>query len=95
MEMVVNIFSEERAFSGLGYMMIAQNIARLGIVDMDAVEQVIQVSGIVRPIDLDFDNKVKSTRMAQFHIVTQMKGPENNLTNPGWFSQFANFFNPF
>jgi len=26
---LVNIFSEERAFSGLGYMMIAQNIARL------------------------------------------------------------------
>jgi flagellar L-ring protein precursor FlgH len=57
--------------------------------------QIIAVSGIVRPIDLDFDNKVKSTRVAQFHIVTQMKGPEKNFTDPGWFSQFANFFNPF
>ena len=57
--------------------------------------QTIQVSGIVRPIDLTADNKVPSTRVAQFRIMTKMKGPENNFRNPGWLSQFSNFFNPF
>ena len=57
--------------------------------------QVIQLSGIVRPVDIDDANKVKSTRVAQFHIVSRMTGQENNFRNPGWFSRVANWMNPF
>ena len=57
--------------------------------------QVIQVSGIVRPMDIDDTNKVKSTQVAQFHIVSKMAGQENNFRNPGWFSRVANWMNPF
>lgn len=57
--------------------------------------QVIQISGIVRPVDIDATNKVKSTQVAQFHIVTKMKGQENNFMNPGWLARVANFLNPF
>ena len=57
--------------------------------------QIIQMSGIVRAIDISYDNKIKSTRVAQFHIINKMKGQEENATNPGWLSRIANFLSPF
>ena len=57
--------------------------------------QIIQLSGIVRPTDVSYENKVKSTRVAQFHIVNKMQGQEQHATNPGWLARIANFLNPF
>jgi len=57
--------------------------------------QVIQISGIVRPVDIDYTNKVKSTLVAEFHIVTKVTGQEHNFRNPGWLGRIANWLNPF
>lgn len=57
--------------------------------------QVIQVSGIVRPSDINFANTVTSDRVADFHIVHKTSGMENSYTKPGWLTRIANALNPF
>lgn len=57
--------------------------------------QTIQVSGIVRASDIDFDNTVKSQRVAEFHIVYLSVGREENFTKPGWAARLMNALNPF
>ncbi|HUT30659.1 MAG TPA: flagellar basal body L-ring protein FlgH [Sedimentisphaerales bacterium] len=46
--------------------------------------QNIEVSGIVRPSDIAFDNTVESKRVADFRIVTRNKGVAAPYTRPGW-----------
>lgn len=57
--------------------------------------QVIQVSGIVRPSDLSFDNTVDSDRVANFRLVYKSTGRESRMTKPGWLGRFLNWINPF
>jgi len=57
-------------------------------------EQVINVSGIVRPSDITFNNTVGSDQVAEFHMVTAVKGPENSFTKPGWLGRILNFLSP-
>ena len=66
---------------------------RQRMVDGDA--QVVEVSGIIRPSDISFDNKVTSKKMADFHIVYRMFGRENRFTKPGWLGRILNLLNPF
>jgi len=58
-------------------------------------KQIIEVSGIVRPSDVDFDNTVSSSRVANFHIVHRTTGQENRFTKPGWLGLIFNVLNPF
>lgn len=58
-------------------------------------KQIIQASGIVRPSDIDADNVVKSTRVANFHIVYINRGQDNNYLRPGWLTRIWNLINPF
>jgi flagellar L-ring protein precursor FlgH len=46
--------------------------------------QTIEVSGIVRPSDIAFDNTVKSEQVANFRIVTKNSGVSAPFTQPGW-----------
>ncbi|MBP8909953.1 MAG: flagellar basal body L-ring protein FlgH [Phycisphaerae bacterium] len=46
--------------------------------------QTIEVSGIVRPSDIAFDNTVKSAQVANFHIVMKNSGVAAAYTRPGW-----------
>jgi flagellar L-ring protein precursor FlgH len=46
--------------------------------------QTIEVSGIVRPSDIAFDNTVKSEQVANFRIVTKNSGVSAGYTRPGW-----------
>lgn len=46
--------------------------------------QTIEVSGIVRPSDIAFDNTVRSAQVANFHIVTKNSGVSASYTRPGW-----------
>ncbi|RKY27991.1 MAG: hypothetical protein DRP83_01490 [Planctomycetota bacterium] len=55
----------------------------------------IQASGIVRPSDIDADNIIASTRVANFHIVYVDRGMENNFLRPGWLTRIWNLLNPF
>jgi flagellar L-ring protein FlgH len=57
--------------------------------------QTIQVSGIVRPSDISFDNTVKSEQVADFQLVTSTKGLSEPYKNPGWFGRILDILWPF
>ena len=57
--------------------------------------QVIEVSGIVRPSDIDFDNTVKSEQVANFNIVSRSGGISEPYTRPGWLGRIFDILWPF
>ncbi len=57
--------------------------------------QIIEVSGIVRPSDIAFDNTVKSEQVADFRIVTNNKGISAPYTKPGWLGRIFDIIWPF
>ena len=63
--------------------------------DISGDTQTIEVSGIVRPSDISFDNKVKSERVADFRIVSRNGGVAAPYTKPGWLEGILNVVWPF
>jgi flagellar L-ring protein precursor FlgH len=57
--------------------------------------QTIEVSGIVRPSDIAFDNTVKSEQVADFRIVTSNSGVAAPYTKPGWLGSIFDIIWPF
>lgn len=57
--------------------------------------QTIEVSGIVRPSDIAFDNTVKSEQVADFHIVSKNGGVSAPFTRPGWLGRIFDIIWPF
>jgi flagellar L-ring protein precursor FlgH len=57
--------------------------------------QIIEVSGIVRPSDIAFDNTVKSEQIADFRIATRNKGIAAPYTRPGWLGRIFDIIWPF
>jgi len=57
--------------------------------------QTIEVSGIVRPSDIAFDNTVKSEQVADFRIVTKNSGVSAPYTKPGWLGKIFDVIWPF
>lgn len=57
--------------------------------------QTIEVSGIVRPSDIGFDNTVKSEQIADFRIVTRNTGIAAPYTKPGWLGRIFDIIWPF
>jgi len=57
--------------------------------------QTIEVSGIVRPSDIAFDNTVKSEQIADFRIVTNNSGISAPYTKPGWLGRIFDVIWPF
>jgi len=57
--------------------------------------QTIEVSGIVRPSDVAFDNSVKSERVADFRIVSRNDGVSAPYTKPGWLGSIFDIIWPF
>lgn len=62
---------------------------------VDGDFQLVQISGIVRTSDINFDNEVSSKKIADFHVVYSEGGLEKRFTNPGWLNRFLNLINPF
>jgi flagellar L-ring protein precursor FlgH len=58
-------------------------------------KQTVQVSGVVRPSDISFNNTVASDRVAEFHLVHKTSGFENRYTRPGWLTRLLNIITPF
>ena len=56
--------------------------------------QTIEVSGIVRPSDIAFDNTVKSEQVANFHIITRNSGVSASYTQPGWMGRIFDILWP-
>ena len=57
--------------------------------------QTIEVSGIVRPSDIAFDNTVRSEQVANFRIVTKHDGVAAPYTRPGWLGRIFDIVWPF
>ena len=57
--------------------------------------QTIEVSGIVRPSDIAFDNTIKSEQVADFRIVTKNSGVSAPYTKPGWLGKIFDAIWPF
>ena len=55
----------------------------------------IQISGIVRLSDIDQNNTITSTRIADVHIEYSGKGALQQATKQGWLGQFFNIIAPF
>ena len=63
--------------------------------DISGDTQTIEVSGIVRPSDISFDNKVKSERVSDFRIVSKNGGVSAPYTKPGWLGSILDIVWPF
>jgi len=63
--------------------------------DISGDIQTIEVSGIVRPSDISFDNKVKSEQVADFRIISRNSGVSAPYTKPGWFGSILDIIWPF
>ena len=63
--------------------------------DIAGDKQIIEVSGIVRPSDIAFDNTVKSEQVADFRIVTKNSGVTEPYTRPGWLGGIFDIIWPF
>ena len=53
------------------------------------------ISGIVRPIDIDSDNRIKSALIADAQIEFTGRGPISDKQNQGWFSTIMDWVWPF
>lgn len=55
----------------------------------------VQISGIVRPIDISPDNRILSTRVANAHIRYVGKGEIARASQQGWLQRFFSIISPF
>jgi len=84
-------FKDERSFIDRVSVVVLDvlpngNLVVLGTRDRNIAGdiQTIEVSGIIRPSDIAFDNTVKSEQVANFHIITRNSGIAAAYTGPGW-----------
>lgn len=74
-----------------------RNLVVLGTRSRDIAgdKQTIEISGIVRPSDIAFDNTVRSAQVADFRIVSKNSGYAEPYTRPGWFGRMLDIIWPF
>ena len=58
-------------------------------------DEFVQVQGIVRVADIDFDNRVPSTRVADARITYTGRGDLQRQSRPGWLQRFFSLVSPF
>ncbi|UCF14264.1 MAG: flagellar basal body L-ring protein FlgH [Phycisphaerales bacterium] len=57
--------------------------------------QTIEVSGIVRPSDIAFDNTIRSEQIGNFRIVSKNAGVSEPYNRPGWLGTIFDILWPF
>jgi flagellar L-ring protein precursor FlgH len=65
------------------------------VVLVNSEEQHFYISGVVRPIDIDGENSVKSTMVADAEIEFTGRGVLTENQRPGWFAKWFNRLWPF
>jgi flagellar L-ring protein precursor FlgH len=65
------------------------------VMQLSQGEEWIQLSGIVRLADIDQDDRIASTRIADARITYSGKGSVQRASREGWLSRFFNFVTPF
>jgi flagellar L-ring protein precursor FlgH len=58
-------------------------------------EQHFYISGVVRPIDIDQENSVKSSKVADAEVEFVGRGVLTDNQKQGWFSRFLGWIWPF
>jgi flagellar L-ring protein precursor FlgH len=58
-------------------------------------DEYVQVQGIVRIADIDLDNRVPSTRVADAKITYTGRGDLQRQSRPGWLQRFFSLVSPF
>jgi flagellar L-ring protein precursor FlgH len=94
-------FKDERSFTDQVTVVVVDvlpngNLVVTGMRDRDIAGdiQTIEVSGIVRPSDIAYDNTIKSQQVANFRIVTKNSGISAPYTKPGWLGRIINVIWP-
>ncbi len=87
-------YKDERSFVDLVTVVVVDVLPNRNLVVMGTRSrniagdlQTLDVSGIVRPSDIAFDNTVKSEQVADFRIVTKNTGIAAPYTRPGWLGK--------
>lgn len=65
------------------------------VVMINHEEQHLYVSGVVRPSDIEGDNSVASSLIADARVEFTGRGDINDQVERGWFNKFLDFINPF
>jgi len=58
-------------------------------------DEYVRIQGLVRVADIDFDNRVLSTRVADAKITYTGRGDLQRQSRPGWLQQFFSLVSPF
>jgi flagellar L-ring protein precursor FlgH len=95
-------YKDERSFVDLITVVVVDVLPNRNLVVMGTRNrsiagdiQTLEVSGIVRPSDIAFDNTVKSEQVADFRIVTKNTGVAAPYTKPGWLGRIFDIVWPF
>jgi flagellar L-ring protein precursor FlgH len=64
-------------------------------VTLNRGDEFVQIKGIVRPVDIDANNRVPSTRVADARIAYTGKGDVARASRQGWLSRFFQAVSPF
>jgi flagellar L-ring protein precursor FlgH len=64
-------------------------------VTLNRGDEYVQIKGIVRPADIDANNRVPSTRVADARIAYTGKGDVARASRQGWLSRFFQMISPF
>ncbi|MHC4597181.1 MAG: flagellar basal body L-ring protein FlgH [Planctomycetota bacterium] len=95
-------YKDERSFEDLITVVVVDVLPNRNLVVMGTRNrsiagdiQTLEVSGIVRPSDIAFDNTVKSEQVADFRIVTKNTGVAAPYTRPGWLGTILDIIWPF
>jgi flagellar L-ring protein precursor FlgH len=57
--------------------------------------QILEVTGIVRPSDIAFDNSIGSGQVANFYLSTSVKGVSKDYNKQGWLGTLFDILWPF
>jgi flagellar L-ring protein precursor FlgH len=95
-------YKDERKFADSITVVVVDILPNGGLVitgsrnrDIAGDIQILEVSGVVRPIDIAPDNTIESRRVADFRIVARNKGVSAPYTKPGWFGAILDIIWPF
>ncbi len=64
-------------------------------VTLNRGDEFVQIKGIIRPTDIDANNRIASTRVADARIAYTGKGDVARAARQGWFSRFFQSISPF
>ncbi len=62
---------------------------------VDDQKQIMQLSGVIRPYDIDQNNQINSAKMSDAKILYANEGDVNRATNQGWGSKIVQAVWPF